>query len=104
MANSKDDLYGSFISLQDTLAFRRDPSSEDVADRWFGVFSHAWLVGRRTNDWIGLPDNSTKFTARITALDAASRALVLAGPVADRLAALDQADRAIDDVEQLLNG
>jgi hypothetical protein len=95
---------GSFKSLSHTLAFEFDMHApEDVSSRWFGVMMHSAAVGRRTADWIRLPDESSDYAPTVAALDKAARELAVAKTHDAQLKALDDADAALDLVEGVLD-
>ncbi len=101
---SKDKLTGSFGSLSDTLAFRFDPSlPPDVAGRWLAVMAHTTATAHRSAEWIALPADSPGYDPVINDLDSATHAIVIANSPAKKLAALDEADRALDRVDALLS-
>lgn len=100
----KETMEGSFRSLSHTLSFGYDMHfPEDVATRWFAAMMHSAAIGRRTGDWIALPDESSDYEPTVKALDKAARALALATTNEARLDALDETEVALDQLEAVLD-
>lgn len=101
------DLSGAFNSLMDTLQNRFTPFlSEDISRRWLGTLALAAAIARDTDAWNALPDDlpDAEADALVAALDAAARAVAASGRSDDAtvLAALDMADRALDQLRSFL--
>lgn len=101
---TKDDLLGSFGSLLDTLRQRLDPFQPgNVFREWLGMMNRAAGIARDAVRWQRLDSDSPAFDPVVTALDEATRALVIAdfGDAASVLAALSRVDAALDALERL---
>lgn len=102
---SKDKLRGSFGSLSDTLAYRFDPGfPPGLAARWLSVMGLAAVIAHRTAQWNALPDPSATFDPVIAGLDDATHAIVVANVTVERMAALDQAQAALEALDTLPDG
>lgn len=104
---TKSDLLGSFGSLLDTLGRRLDPFQPmDVFDAWQGTMQRAAGLARDAVRWQELDAPSADYAAVMTALDDATRALVMADSRDPEsvLAALGKVDAALDDVDRLFGG
>ena len=103
MATS-DKLSGSLGSFSDTLTLRWDPSGPpDVSSRWLAVMTHVAAITHRVGALLALPDESAAFDPIIERLEDATHRIVIAGSSAAKIAALDEADAALDRLEELLD-
>ena len=105
MANYND-LSGAFNSLIDTLTNRLSPFFDAVVSgRWLGAMGRTAAIARETARWTALPDPVPGGGLVVSSLDAATRAIAVAAPGDSDtaiLAALVQADGALEKLEKLL--
>jgi hypothetical protein len=94
---------GAFSSLSDTLYRGNSPFfSQDMAGAWTGVGLHMSEVGRRLNPWVAAGGQSPSYDGVKGALEHASSMVAAADNDAERFAALDNADAALDQLVALI--